>query len=242
MASQWESIIVALGVILLFYCLKRYFASNNPTILSHHGHDHSAKKPVKKSQQGERKAIRRTQLKSGPHTNQGATLVLHPHSLARGGKEFAEHAQAFQGLYETSYDLCNGQSGNLLCKDILRSWEARICATSAQYLILVWSTIVHKHCGRDYYQPRTLGSKRDLLAEYQILQEWLKQLYKWGLQRKFEEKTPLSEPKKDPAEAKAAENEGIEGKEGKAESSGPCWVLNDAILEKCEERIRSFSP
>lgn len=237
MASSWESIIVALGIILLFYCLKRYFISNNPSILSHRGHENSSKKSAKKSQHTERKPLKHAQLNSAPHSNQGATLVLHPHSLARGGKEFAEHAQDFQGLYESTYSLGNGQSGSLSCKDILRSWEVRICATTAKHLILVWSTIVHKHCGRDYYQPRTLGSKRDHQAEHQILQEWLKQLYKWGLQRKFQEKVQLSDQKKEHTETELAENEGIESKD---DNSRPCWILNGIILEKGEESIKSI--
>ena len=232
MGSQWESILVALGIILLFYFSRRYYLRDKPPIKPPYNpqtpHPIRAKNKNKQLQVVRKKINHKAaQTKTSQNSNQVASLVMHPLSIERAKKEFLQYAQRFRGSYESLYLTCYGKPTGILREQVLRNWEEGIRATEAQNFILVWNTIVQKHCGRNYYLKGTPRWARDAKVENEILHDWLKQLFIWGLLRELRGQTQSTEL-------------GGEPRGGNAEPEKTCWLLNGEILEEGQERVKSL--
>lgn len=227
MEDRWESILVAFGLIAIFYFAKKYVKRKKPPLKIQESKVHSTIHSKKENKtQSDTKAIKRkptsnTFTSNSP--NQLASLVMHPHSLESARKEFVLNTKRFRGSYESLFLTCNGKITGVYREQILRNWEEGIRATEAKFLILVWTTIVQRHCGRNFYWQGTTRWNRESRQENQILQDWLKQLYKWGVIREL---CGLSQTP-----------DLVEESKGKIEAAR--WVLNGEILEVSPEQVKS---
>jgi hypothetical protein len=230
MGNQWESILVALGIIVLFYFIRKYYQSKKLSLIS---------RPVQATPMKYREKERERQMptrgkrrenaplnNSSRNSNHIASLIMHPNSLEHAGKEFLENAQRFHGLYESLFLSCNGKVTGVFREQVLRRWEEGIQAAEAQYLSLAWTTIVRKHCGRSYYVNSSSRGNSDIKVENEILQEWLKQLFKWGLRREIHGLMPSSELDQGSLNTPGAEC--------------VCWILNGQVLEEGDEHVKSL--
>jgi hypothetical protein len=227
MGGRWESILVAISLIALFYLLRKYFQQKKPPLKTNKPQPIDTKKRGKAIQTMEKgkKGSRKVPLKNPlTATNHVASLVMHPHSLERAKKEFFHNAHRFRGSYEPLFLTCNSKTTGAFREQVLRKWEEGIRSTEAQNLILIWTTIVQKQCGRNFYRNSSLRSNRDAMLEHDILEAWLTQLLKWGVLREL--KNQNSPP----------EHEG----EFIQEVMKPRWTLNGEILEEGEERVKSL--
>ncbi len=226
MGNQWESMLVALGIIALFYFIRKYYQSKKPSLISRP----VQATPMKNREMQMLNRGKRTEYvplnNSSRNSNHMASLIMHPNSLEHAGKEFLENAQRFHGLYESLFISCNGKVTGVFREQVLRRWEEGIQAAEAQYLTLVWTTIVRKHCGRSYYRNSSSRGNSDIKVENDILQDWLKQLFKWGLRREIHGQIPSSELDRESRNASSAE----------------CirWILNGVVLEEGEEDVKSL--
>lgn len=227
MGNQWESILVALGIIVLFYFIRKYYLSKKPELISRPIQATQTTKNREKQMLSRGKRTENVPFNnSSRNSNHMASLIMHPNSLEHAGKEFMENAQRFHGLYESLFLLCNGKITGVFREQVLRRWEEGIQAAEAKYLTLVWTTIVRKHCGRSYYQNSSSRGTSDNKVENDILQDWLKQLFKWGLRREIHGHIPSSELDRESRNASSAE----------------CirWILNGEVLEEGEEHLKSL--
>jgi hypothetical protein len=230
MGSRWESIIVAIGLIALFYFVKKYYWGKKSPLLKQKQKPKSSipKKTQIKEQKSLKIELQKLNLKKQSYsssTHHMASLLMHPHSLESARKEFLDNAQKFRGSYESLFLTCQGRMNGFSREQILRNWEEGIRSTEAKFLILIWTTIIQKHCGRNFYFEILSFLKRDPKIENEILQEWLKQLFKWGLVR--EPKGQISIPETD---------EKLKG----GEIQTARWFLNGKLLEEWEGQVKSL--
>ena len=227
MEGRWESILVAFGLIAIFYVARKYVQRKKPPLMNQEPKNHSIIYSKKESKtQAVTKVMKRkpsSNLTSSHPTNQLASLVMHPHSLESARKEFVLNAQRFRGSYETLFLTCNGKITGVFREQVLRNWEEGIRATEAKFLILVWTTIVQRHCGRNFYRQGSTRWNREAKQENEILQDWLKQLYKWGIIREL---------------CRQSQAPDLE-EESKARIETARWVLNGEILEVGPEQVKS---
>lgn len=224
MGNRWESIIVALALIFLFYFIRKYSLRKRPPFISQSTHANLEKNRGKQLQTRGKKADKVPSVNPPLTSNHVASLVMHPHSLERAEKEFVQNAPRFRGSYESLFMTCNGKVTGVFREQVLGHWEEGIQATEAQYFILVWTTIIQKHCGRNYYQNRVSRKNRDTQVENDILQDWLKQLFKWGLQREIHGQIHSTE-----LEGEPLSNAGTER---------PRWIIDGVVLEEGEEHVK----
>lgn len=226
MENRWESILVALGLICLFYFIRKYFLHKRLPCIAEPVHAHPTKIRGKQHQTRVRRVRKLTSKNSSQTPNHGASLIMHPHSLERAEKEFLMNAKRFRGSYESLFMTCYGKVTVVFREQVLRQWEEGIQASKAQYLLLVWTTIIQKHCGRNYYQNRVSREEREIQVANDILQEWLKQMFKWGLQREVHEQIRTNE-----LDGEALGNAGTERL---------CWILDGVVLEEGEKQVISL--
>jgi hypothetical protein len=210
-----------MGLVALFYFLRKTLCKKD--VLGSQGFQPRSKKNTGKTTRSSSKFVNKKSSSSSPSSHAGS-LLMHPHSLEVARKEFVQFAQNFRGFYESLFLACQGNVTSVYREHVLKFWEETIQATKAKYLILTWTTIVQKHCGRNFYRKGTTRWVRDTSVEKEILEEWLKQLFKWGLHRELCGKEPLSE-----LESRSSmENEKLH------------WILNDVVVEAGEEPVKSL--
>lgn len=224
--QDWESILVALGLICLFYFVRKYVLNKKPPCISQPVHANPTKIRGKQPQTRARKINKDPITNSSEPQNHLASLIMHPHSLERAEKEFLKNAPQFRGSYESLFMTCSGKVTVVFREQILRQWEEGIRATGGQYLILVWTTIIQKHCGRNYYQKRVTRENREIQAANDILQEWLKQMLKWGLQREVHGQIHSNEHDRELTSDAGTER--------------LCWILEGVVLEEGEKHVISL--
>ncbi len=224
MGGGWQSFIVAIGIILLFYLVMK--------------HGRGLPKPSKKKgitpkkgkkTQGPVKELEmilskkeKPNHKSSPMTAR-ANLIMHPRTSERAKEEYLKLAVYFRGYYELLYLCSIGEIAGEECRKVLINWEEKILATNASHLLLAWNTIVQKHCKRNLYY-RGNSVLKDHQGEKEILQDWLKLLGKWGLHR-----VPHKKVQSDYGFEQIGEVMG-----------GHCWLLNGEILEEGQSAFQSF--
>lgn len=226
MGNQWESILVALGIIVLFYLMRKYNQSKKPSLSSRPLQAIPIKYREKQLHSRGKRRENSPFHNSSRNSNHIASLIMHPNSLEQARKEFSENAQRFHGLYESLFLSCNGKVTGVFREQVLRRWEEGIQATEAQYLILLWTTIVRTHCGRSYYRNSSTRGNSDTKVENDILRDWLKQLFKWGLRREIHGQIPSSELEQDLRTTSCAEY--------------VRWILNGKVLEEGGEHVESL--
>lgn len=223
MENRWESILVALGLICLFYFIRRYFLQKTPPCISGSVHATPTKIRGKQTKAHVRKKIKVSIKNTSQTQKHAASLIMHPHSLECAEKEFSKNALRFRGSYESLYMTCYGKVTSVFREQVLRQWEEGIQASKAQYLLLVWTTIIQKHCGRNYYYNRVSREYLEVQVVSDILQDWLKQMFKWGLLREVHGQLHLKEFDGEPIS-----NPGTEKL---------CWSLDGVVLEEEEKRV-----
>ncbi|AGA69670.1 hypothetical protein Desdi_2239 [Desulfitobacterium dichloroeliminans LMG P-21439] len=188
MGSSWESLAVAIVIILLFYFGKRFAPQLKETqkrIKVKQPKDESKAMAIILSKK-ENKA-KATQPRPSHSSSTVASLVLHPHTFERAKREYIQYAQRFLGAYELLYLSCYGNIGGERKVQLINNWEEGILSTDAPNFILAWNTCVQKHCGRNFYgRGNSKGNSKEKI-DYEmvdlILQDWLKLLLRWGLHR-----------------------------------------------------------
>ncbi|MGI1660069.1 MAG: hypothetical protein ACRKFN_14045 [Desulfitobacterium sp.] len=231
MGSSWESIAVAIVIILLFYFGKRYapqIKENQKRV--------KVKQPKEESKALDmilsKKENKVTQSRASHTSSTVASLVLHPHTFERAKREYLQHAQRFLGAYELLYLSCYGNLGGERKVQLLKNWEEGILSTDAPNFILAWNTCVQKHCGRNFYSKgnpkgNTMGNSKEKI-DYEvvdlILQDWLKLLLKWGLHR-------------EPRGYTQSELQG--GEPLGATELNYYWLLNGEVLEEGQLKAQS---
>lgn len=230
MENGWESILVAFGIIAIFYYAKKYIERKKPPFMAKDAKHYpvSSSKKENKNQlgvKGVKGFNKKSNFKSSQSTisNHTAALVMHPHSMENARKEFILNAQRFSGSYESLFLVCNGKVTGVFREQVLRNWEEGIRSTEAKFLILVWTTIVQKHSGRNFYRQGVPRWNREGKQENDILQDWLKQLFKWGIVRELCRHSLSPELEED----------------AKGRGETPRWVLNGEILEEGQEQVKS---
>lgn len=222
MGSSWESIVVAVGIILLFYFARHYTprlkSPKNMKIKSRSKEHH---KPLEVQTKKESKQSR---TKQSTPSNAAASLVMHPHSFERAKKEYLQNAQRFSGFYEVLYLSSTGKLAGTSQEQLLKSWEDGILSTDASNFILAWNTVIQKYCGRNFYFKGNSKGKGDDEEENRILQDWYRILHKWGLHR-------------EPGGQIQSELHG--GEPMGAQELSYYWVLNGEILEEGRGKVQS---
>lgn len=224
MGSSWGSVVVAIGIILLFYFARRYTP----------GQKHP--KPMKTGSRSKeeipalemiltKKEMRHVPVKPAPFSPGSASLVMHPHSFERAKREYMHYARQFSGLYEVLFLSCSGKAPSQGQEQLLKNWEEGIVSTDAPNFILAWNTIIQKYCGRNFYCKGSLKGKSDQNEEERILQDWLKILLKWGLHRE-----PRPQVQSEPRGGEALETQEL----------NYYWVLNGEVLEEGRGKNQSL--
>lgn len=223
MGGSWQSFIVAIGIILLFYLAKKRGSLSK----------FSRKKGITPRKgtnpQGHVKELEmilskkeKPNHKSPPVTSR-ANLIMHPRTSERAKEEYLKLAVYFRGYYELLYLCSRGEISGEECRQVLISWEEKILATNAPHLLLAWNTIVQKYCKRNLYF-RGNSVLKDHQGEKEVLQDWLKLLGKWGLHRVPHKKIHADYGFEQLGEV----------------TDGHCWLLNGEILEEGQSVFQSF--
>lgn len=181
MPNSWESMAIALGLILVFY----YVSQKSPDSAK-------GKPPRNKENRSKPKArarsrgtavpilsykLERKKKKASPqgNLNRPASLLLHPYSLEQARLEYFTCASSFQGLYEPLYQASLGKITEPAQVNLLRAWECKIKAIHSPHLELVWRSSIQQTARRT-----------PLSSVNNHLEVWQKHLNDWGLQRSFE--------------------------------------------------------
>lgn len=223
MGSSWESVVVAIGIILLFYFARRYTPQlKNPKSMKTKSRSKEQPKPLEVHTKKENKQSR---IKQSTSSNSAASLIMHPHSFEQAKKEYMQNAQLFGGFYEVLYLSCSGKLAGTRQEQLLKSWEEGILSTDASNFILAWNTIIQKYCGRNFYFKGNSKGKSEIEEENRILQDWYRILLKWGLHR-------------EPGGQIQSELHG--GEPMGAQELNYYWLLNGEILEEGQGKAHSL--
>ncbi|AFM01017.1 hypothetical protein Desde_2704 [Desulfitobacterium dehalogenans ATCC 51507] len=216
MRSSWESIVVAIGIILLFYFARRYTpGQKSPKTMKKGSRPKEETKPLEMILT--KKEMKHVPVKPSPSSQGVASLVMHPHSFERAKREYMRYAQQFSGFYEVLFLSCSGKLSGPRQEQLLKDWEEGILGTDAPNFILAWNTIIQKYCGRNFYFKGNIKGKGEQGEEERILQSWLKILFRWGLHRELKGQIQLEPHGGEPIGA---------------QEQNYFWVLNGEVLEE----------
>lgn len=187
MFSTWESIVIALSLILGYYYVRQLRRHQKTARIK----TSSAKYTADKEKTMKAAARTRNQGAAVPmlshyidrrkkeitpkHVTRPAALLLHPHTLEQAKIEYCASASLFQGLYEPLYQASLGNIHDAAFDNLLLTWESRMKTTPLQYLELVWQSSM-----------RQASSRSADASENTFLEVWFRYLKNWGLQRSLE--------------------------------------------------------
>ncbi|EHL06634.1 hypothetical protein HMPREF0322_02683 [Desulfitobacterium hafniense DP7] len=222
--GSWESVVVAIGIILLFYFARRYTPGQKHPKTMKTGSRSKEETPALEMILTKKEA-KHVPVKPAPSSQGAASLVMHPHSFERAKREYMHYAQQFSGLYEVLFLSCSGKASAQGREQLLKNWEEGIVGTNAPNFILAWNTIIQKYCGRNFYFKGNVKGKSDQGEEERILQDWLKILFRWGLHREPRGQIQLEPHGGEPIGA---------------QDLNYYWVLNGEVLEEGRGKSQSL--